>query len=125
MELYIGGYAQGKTEYVKGLYPHAEMADRYDISCRSDIFVWNRFHLAVKQLLSEGKSKEDILELVWAASRNCGKLIIVSDEIGNGIVPMEKEDRLRREETGRILCKIAERSDKVERIICGIPQRIK
>lgn len=125
MELYIGGYAQGKTEYVKGLYPNAEIADMYDGSSRSDIFIWNRFHLSVKQLLSEGKTKEDILEMVWAASRNCGKLIIVSDEIGNGIVPMEKEDRLRREETGRILCKIAERADKVERIICKIAQRIK
>lgn len=125
MELYIGGYAQGKTDYVRKLYPNAQMEERYDGVCETEVFIWNHFHLAIKQLMAEGKSKEEILELVWHADDNCGKLVIVSDEIGNGIVPLEKEDRLYREETGRILCRIAQRSEKVERIVCGIAQRIK
>jgi len=125
MELYIGGYAQGKTAYVKEMYPAAEVIEMFDASCRAEIIIWNRFHLAVRKYLAEGKGKEEILDLVWQARDCCKQLIIVSDEIGNGIVPMEKEDRLCREETGRILCKIAAQADKVERIICGIPQRIK
>lgn len=125
LELYIGGYAQGKTEYVQALYPEAEMVQRYDGRNTADILVWNKFHLAVKELLAEGKSKEEILELVWQANKQCKKLVIISDEIGNGIVPMEKDERLWREETGRILCSIAGQADKVERIICKLPQRIK
>lgn len=125
LELYIGGYAQGKTEYVQALYPKAEMVRMYDGRTKADILVWNKFHLAVKKLLGEGKSKEDILELVWQANKQCKKLVIISDEIGHGIVPMEKDERLWREETGRILCSIAGQADKVERIICKLPQRIK
>lgn len=125
MELYIGGYAQGKTEYVRHLYPEALILEQYAGEKQEGVLVWNHFHLAVKNMLAQGMDKEAILALVEKAYSSCEKLVVVSDEIGNGIVPMEKEDRIRREETGRILCKIAERADKVERIICGIAQRIK
>ena len=125
MELYIGGYAQGKTEYVKRLYNTSKLSEMYEDAEKEEVFIWNHFHMTVKKMLAEGKNREDIMELVQQAEKNCTKLVIISDEIGNGIVPMEKEDRFWREETGRILCRIAEQADKVERIICGIPQRIK
>ena len=51
--------------------------------------------------------------------------IIISDEIGNGIVPMEHEEREYRELTGRLLCELANKADRVERIVCGIGERIK
>lgn len=51
--------------------------------------------------------------------------IIISDEIGNGVVPMDTFERKYREETGRLLIKLAEEAEEVERILCGIGQRIK
>ena len=51
--------------------------------------------------------------------------IIICDEIGNGIVPMDPFERVYRERTGRILISLAENAEEVERIICGIPQKIK
>lgn len=51
--------------------------------------------------------------------------VIVTDEIGGGIVPMSEEERYWREETGRICCCTAALSEQVWRVVCGIGQRIK
>ena len=53
---------------------------------------------------------------------NC---VMISDEVGNGIVPVDAFEREYRERTGRILVELARRADEVERVICGIGQRIK
>ena len=51
--------------------------------------------------------------------------IIISDEIGNGIVPLDGFEREYRERTGRMLVELADRAEEVIRVICGIGQRIK
>ena len=50
---------------------------------------------------------------------------IICDEVGNGIVPMDAFEREYRERLGRFLIEVAKRADRVERIMCGIGQRIK
>ena len=54
-----------------------------------------------------------------------GDCIIICDEIGNGIVPVEAFEREYRERTGRILIQLAKKAEEVERVICGIGQKIK
>ena len=51
--------------------------------------------------------------------------IIISDEISSGIVPLKKEDRMWREETGRCLQFLSKESSSVYRVFCGIPTIIK
>ena len=51
--------------------------------------------------------------------------IIISDEISSGIVPLKKEDRMWREETGKCLQYLSKESSCVYRIFCGIPTIIK
>ena len=51
--------------------------------------------------------------------------IVIMNEIGSGIIPLEKSERLWREQTGRAGCRIAERSDTVIRLCSGIPEAIK
>ena len=51
--------------------------------------------------------------------------IIISDEVGNGIVPADAFEREYRERTGRILVELAGRADEVVRVVCGISQKIK
>ena len=51
--------------------------------------------------------------------------MIVSDEIGSGIVPIDQNDRLWRETVGRALCTIARQAEQVIRVVCGIGVRIK
>ena len=51
--------------------------------------------------------------------------ILISDEIGNGIVPMDPHEREYREQSGRVLIELAGRADEVVRVVCGIGQKIK
>lgn len=51
--------------------------------------------------------------------------ILVTDEIGYGIVPIDAFEREYREETGRICCLLAEKSEEVWRVCCGLGQRLK
>ena len=53
------------------------------------------------------------------------EIAIICDEVGNGIVPMDAFEREYRERLGRFLIEVAKRADRVERIMCGIGQRIK
>lgn len=52
-------------------------------------------------------------------------IILICDEVGGGIVPMKKEDRIYRETVGRALCCAVKKSDRVERVMCGIGQCLK
>lgn len=124
MELYIGGYAQGKFSLVADRYPDAAVFDEKNYDRLFDYLeemddtekvIINHFHLLVKE------GVDDIERLFFYKDN----LIIISDEVGNGVVPIEEEERMYREKTGRLLTRIASESECVVRIICGLWQRIK
>lgn len=111
MRLVIGGYAQGKLNYVLQKY-HPQ----------TDTMIIDHLHDWVRQrILDGGCPEEEILSLV-EQSDDC---IIISDEIGNGIVPVDPVEREYRERMGRILIQLADKAERVERVICGIGQTIK
>jgi adenosyl cobinamide kinase/adenosyl cobinamide phosphate guanylyltransferase len=127
MELYIGGYAQGKLSYVMkqtgiSLDMVFDGASTFEDFYHRDVRILNHFQLFVRNRLREGKDPQEEIESMLL---KFPRLIIISDEVGNGIVPMEAEEREYRERLGRILCTLAEKAEKVERIICGIGQRLK
>ena len=51
--------------------------------------------------------------------------IIICDEISSGIVPIKKEERLWREETGKVMKLLTQESNLVCKIFFGIPMVIK
>ena len=125
MILIIGGFAQGKTEYVKAKYNILD-ENVFDAVLPKEpvpagTVVINHLHLLVKENLSDENTEDEVTEYV----KNNPDCIIICDEIGNGIVPMDKKEREYRERTGRLLIRLAREADEVERIICGIPQKIK
>lgn len=127
MKLIIGGYAQGKLAYVLEKY-HIGAEQVFEGRLPKDTeeqertVVINHFHNWVRQRLAEGGGpEEEILE--WL--EGCPDCMIISDEIGNGIVPVEAFEREYRERTGRILVELAKRAEEVERVICGIGQKLK
>lgn len=127
MKLVIGGYAQGKLNYVLGKYD-VEASMVYDgetpekIEEENGTVVINHFHNWVKtKIANDGCPEVEILEFVESYP-DC---VIISDEIGNGIVPIEEFEREYRERTGRILVELAKKAEEVERVICGIGQKIK
>ncbi len=51
--------------------------------------------------------------------------VILCDEIGLGIVPMDKRERLWREAVGRCCQRIAAQAQQVIRVVCGLSQVLK
>ena len=51
--------------------------------------------------------------------------IVICDEIGCGVVPLDREERDWRERTGRLCCLLAQEAQQVWRVFCGIPIRLK
>ncbi len=127
MRLIIGGYAQGKLNYVLHKYDakaskvwDGEIPQNTDEQCKTVII--NHFHHWVKlRIACDGCPEEEILHFV----ENYPDCVIISDEVGNGIVPAEASEREYRERTGRILVELAAIAEEVERVICGIGQKIK
>lgn len=127
MELYIGGYAQGKLAYVRKIIGEdngyivrdAESIEGYGLR---DVIIFYRFHEWFLHKLEAGEEPEDIMDRILM---RYGGLIIICNEVGNGIVPMEAAEREYRERLGRYLCLLAQRAERVERVLCGIGQRIK
>lgn len=52
-------------------------------------------------------------------------LVVVTNELGYGVVPIEAFDREYRERTGRVCTVLAAASDEVYRVVCGVGVRIK
>ena len=130
MQLVIGGSYQGKTRYIEENFPEYRIYDEKNFRelCRGENrqedVVWNHLHLCVKELL-EIMTPEEIGGLVEKVVKAHPDMVLVSDEIGSGIVPMERAERQYREVTGRLLCNVAKNAEKVVRVTCGIPMRIK
>ncbi|MGN0666848.1 MAG: bifunctional adenosylcobinamide kinase/adenosylcobinamide-phosphate guanylyltransferase [Huintestinicola sp.] len=126
MKLIIGGAYQGKREYAKNKYHLTDdvIADgkkvSWDIS--GDIRCIDNYHSLIKRLTEAG---EDTAEFTRRIIAEHPDIIIISTEIGSGIVPMERSDRRWRENTGRSCCLIAAASDTVVRITCGMETIIK
>lgn len=126
MKLIIGGAFQGKKEYAKQQFhiADADMTDGADASYE-DIFRSRclcHFHEWIKKGMEENWDLEKLEEKI--AERN-PEIILISNELGYGVVPMDAFDRNYREKTGRICTGVAALSDQVIRVICGIGTVIK
>jgi adenosylcobinamide kinase/adenosylcobinamide-phosphate guanylyltransferase len=119
MKLVIGGAYQGKLSYASEKYGITEWTDGRscsfdDIFCCSGI---HHFHEYVRRALEEDR---DLTELDRELEEKNKELVIVSNELGYGVVPVDAFDRRFREAHGRICCRLAAASDEVSRVICGI-----
>lgn len=126
MILVTGGAFQGKKEYVAEQFEisQQDMADGANCSwdelrqCRC-LF---HFHLFIKRMMEGGEDPSDLCEILIEENPN---IIIVTNEVGYGIVPLERFEREYREKCGRIYCEIAKEAEEVHRVVCGIGQVIK
>ena len=123
-QIIIGGAFQGKTRYAKQNNPEVELMGGAD--CPLDeiesCMAINEFHSFTRRWLSEGRTKEELLKIL---EKNENLQLLISDEIGYGLVPVDDFEREYREFHGRVMTELAEKADCVERVVCGIPQRIK
>ena len=124
MELIIGGAFQGKLEYARTLYPETKWIDGENCSSEelqkaSGI---NHFELYIKRRLKETGDVSDLAPSLIEKNPN---IIIISQEVGYGVVPIDAFDRQYRETVGRVCTELAAFSDKVHRVVCGVGMVIK
>lgn len=50
---------------------------------------------------------------------------VICDEVGCGVVPLERADRERREAIGRLCCALAQEAQAVYRLQCGLAMQLK
>ena len=124
MVLVFGGAYNGKLDFVKEKFSINEDdifycgVNEIDFS-KKVICGFHRFRY--ENILKDINSLQYIKENINFFKDK----IIISDEISSGIVPLKKEDRMWREETGRCLQYLSKESSCVYRIFCGIPTIIK
>ena len=98
MILIIGGRGAGKREFAQktlGCAPEKTLTDLQD---------WEPL-----------PSLEELL----------GYEAVICDEVGCGVVPLERRDRERREAIGRLCCQLAREAQAVYRLQCGLAMRLK
>ncbi len=126
MWLVSGGAYQGKLDYVmkKTGISLEEVADGATCSLEEMFHkpVVNQFHMWIDRMLKENKEVSTMVQLLTEKNP---EIIIIVNELGCGVVPVEPYDRKYREVTGRICCELARNANQVHRVICGIGTVIK
>ena len=120
MRMYIGGAYQGKLSYAKQQNPDIKWRD--GASCTLEELLEAQGVYRFQEFIRKHMEIEDLAEQLIQENP---RLVIVTDEIGYGLVPVEEEARSFRERTGRICTKLAAHCERVERIVCGISTRIR
>lgn len=108
MRLYIGGAFQGQEALARAENPGAAII--------SD------FHARVREAVAGG---EDAAAFARRVCEECPGAVIVANEVGCGVVPVDAGERACREAVGRALCAVAREAEQVTRVVCGIGVRIK
>ena len=127
VEVYTGGAFQGKLEYVlekKGYGRDSvlEGAVINPLTCTSGYKIINHFHEFIRNYVDK---PEEVNEFAEMLVRTRDDIIIITDQVGCGIVPLDRTEREWRELHGRVMCRLASNAKHVERIICGMGQVIK
>lgn len=74
---------------------------------------------------AEKAIKEEIEELLKCVSKSQATVIMVTNELGSGIVPENLLGRVFRDIAGRVNQLIAEQCDEVFITVCGLPLKLK
>lgn len=117
----FGGAYQGKREFVENTFNIQEGEE-----CLIDnLNEW------IRNLVEEGRDSDSevdamILDIKEREEKLAGKeIVVIMDDISQGIVPMDALERAYREANGRAMIKLAKHATKVYRVFCGIGVQIK
>lgn len=128
MILIIGGAHQGKLAYGRKMTGYGE-GDFLDGSrCGlEEIFGAKgirHFHEYLRRCLEKNPDLDwrSLADRLWEENPN---LVVITNELGYGIVPAEPFDRLWRETAGRVCTALAKRARAVHRVVCGLGMALK
>lgn len=116
MQLVIGGAWQGKLRWAMREYGFSatEVCDLAAEDPRPDC----RCYLHLEEL-----TRRDAAPERWLPYFENG--VVISREIGCGVVPMDAAQRQWRERHGALLQLLAQRAERVTRVFCGLTEELK
>lgn len=125
MKMVIGGAFQGKQAYVRTHFLEIPMEDWVNGKSAEEIEIFTKkviynFHEYIRR-----QDFEEQKTLAERLIRENPDVILIADEIGYGLVPIDADDRAYREQVGRICTELAAFSDEVIRVVMGIGTKIK
>ncbi len=124
MIVIFGGSYNGKISYCREKYKCNSNDFFY---CNDENLIFDKkvicgLHIFIKKCVEKDISAVNYLK------DNMNKLkdkIIISDEINSGVVPVEKENRIYREECGQSIQLLCNWADEVYRIFFGLEEKLK
>ena len=114
MVLIVGGMAQGKLEFAR----RALGVTAWSEGVLGEESCVHGLHRALRALPDPEAAVD-----AWLEAHPEG--VVICDEVGCGVTPLDREDRTWRERVGRTCCRLAERAEAVYRVRCGLGVRIK
>jgi len=121
MILIVGGAFQGKRAYAEQAFGLRETDFADGRSCDwEEIYrarAVSHFHEYIRRCLQAGRKVSDLAEELL---RRNPRAVILANELGSGVVPVDAFDREYREAAGRICCDLAKGSEEVHRVVCGL-----
>ena len=115
----------GKRNYAEKLYKNFNFV--YDLTTTEPENIKNssliiNLHCGVKNLL---KKNINVLDFFTSKIEILKNSVLIGDEISSGVVPVDKFERLWRDETGKLYRFLAQEADIVDRVFAGLPLRLK
>lgn len=130
MILITGGAFQGKLEAAEELFSEKESGKeplvlegtQKELERLQKVDIIHDFHLWIRGILEESKDPYEMTEKLLETNPS---VIIILNQMGCGIVPIDSFDRKYRETVGRIGCLLAQKAEEVYLLNCGIARRLK
>ncbi len=129
MKLIIGGVSQGKRAYAAFTYQLSDqdwadgsVCSEEDLKQCKGIF---NFQEWIRRHTDETTPETEIIRFAEEFYESYPERIVVSNEVGYGIVPMEAKERAWREACGRACTVLASHAEEVVRVCCGIGTKLK
>ncbi|MBE6464076.1 MAG: hypothetical protein E7003_01905 [Eggerthellaceae bacterium] len=120
MILITGPVASGKRTYTEKL---GYTVEQMSADVHSDSPVIYDVQEAVRAFLANNPDKQAALDELMPLLLN--RDVVITTEVGSGVIPLEYTDRLFRETAGRLTNELALHADEVIRMVWGIPQTLK
>lgn len=124
MILVFGGAYSGKLDFVKNKF---NIKDEDIFKCNNSEIDFSKKVICGLHKFTYENALNSInsLEMIKEKIDMLQDKIIICDEISSGIVPLKKEERVWREDTGKVLQYLSKNSSEIYRVFCGIETLIK
>ncbi|WP_297637320.1 bifunctional adenosylcobinamide kinase/adenosylcobinamide-phosphate guanylyltransferase [uncultured Clostridium sp.] len=124
MKVYFGGSYNGKLNLILEKYNLTKDDIYY---CKDEELDFNKKIISglERYIYSRVIEKKESFNYIVNNREKFKDKIIVVDMISEGVVPIKKEERLWREETGKVMQYLIKESDEVFRVFFGIEKRMK